>query len=176
MGDRTYTPDANAFLADGAAAQTASGYAQYGGADGVFDAGGNQNNTVTLPSIADVSSITPQQARIDAMCVVDVTAIDIASGNETYKIFVVGSNDPAFGVGKVVCLGGGMELGKGTSLDIPNGADAGSPPAVGGSRYEMPFCNEQNNVKYQYIKLYVAMGGTTPSMTYKAFVAVLPEP
>ena len=74
MGDRTYAVDANNFLADGAAALTASGYAQYGGADGIIDLGGNQNITVTLPSIAASSSITPQQARIDAAVVIDVTA------------------------------------------------------------------------------------------------------
>ena len=36
MGDRTYAVDANNFLADGAAAMTASGYAQFGGADGIM--------------------------------------------------------------------------------------------------------------------------------------------
>ncbi len=51
MGDRTYAVDANNFLSDGAAAITASGYAQYGGADGIIDCGGNQNITVTLPSM-----------------------------------------------------------------------------------------------------------------------------
>jgi hypothetical protein len=85
------------------------------------------------------------------------------------------SNDPAFGAGKVVC-GAEMEIGKGASLGFANGADAGAPPAVGGSRYELPLCTEQNNVKYQYGKLYAILGGTTPSVTFKAFVAVLPEP
>jgi hypothetical protein len=67
-----------------------------GGADGVVDLGGNQGVTVTLPAIDDVSTYTPQQARIDAMLVLDVTAIDIASGNETYQIDIMVSNDPNF--------------------------------------------------------------------------------
>ena len=66
--------DANMGLSDGSAAYAATGYAQYAGQDGVIDLGGNQNVTITLPSIADVSTITPQQARIDAVLVVDVTA------------------------------------------------------------------------------------------------------
>ena len=174
-GDRTYSFDANMALADGAIAQTASGYAQYGGADGIVDLGGNQNVTITLPSIADSTSITPQQARIDAVCVVDVTAIDISSGNETYRLCVVGSNDPNFGSGKVNCLGE-MEIGKGASLGFVNGQDAPTVPAIGGLRYEIPFSSEQANVKYEFVKLYLVLGGTTPSITFKAFVAVLPEP
>jgi hypothetical protein len=175
MGDRTYSYDANACLSDGAAAQTASGYAQCTGVDGIVDLGGNQLVTITLPSIADSSTITPQQARIDAVCVIDVTAIDIASGNETYRLCVVGSNDPAFGSGKVNCLGE-MEIGKGASLGFANGQDAPAVPAIGGNRYEVPFTNEQANVKYQFVKLYLVISGTTPSITFKAWVAVLPEP
>lgn len=169
QGDRTYTPDANNILADNAAALTATGFAQAGGADGVVDLGGNQGVTVTLPSIADVSSITPQQARIDAVLVVDVTAIDIASGNEVYNLILEGSNDPAWPAGSGQVLAA-MQLGKGASR-------AGSvlkDSVIG--RYELLFTNEQANVKYQYAKLYVVAGGTTPSIAFFAFIAVLGEP
>lgn len=175
QGDRTYSIDANMILSDGAAAQTADGYAQYAGADGIVDFGGNQNVTITLPSIADVSTITPQQARIDAVCVVDITAIDIASANETYRLTLLGSNDPAFAAATTVCLAQ-MEFGKGASLSFPNGKDFPSVPSGSGLRLEMPFAAEQANVKIQYAKLWLDVGGTTPSLTYKAFVAVLPEP
>ena len=175
MGDRTYSIDANMILADGAAALTASGYAQYAGADGIVDFGGNQNVTITLPAIADVASITPQQARIDAVCVLDVTAIKTSSGNELYTLFLVGSNNPAFSAGTVAMLGA-LEFGAAASLEYPNGFVTPAPAAVGGSRYEILFAAEQNNVKYEFAKLYVLAEGTTPSITFKAFVAVLPEP
>lgn len=172
-GDRTYSIDANMILSDGAAAITASGYAQFAGADGIVDLGGNQNVSITLPSIADVSSITPQQARIDAVCVVDVTAVT-TSGTAVEKLILVGSNNAAFSAGTVAQLGM-MEFGAAASLEQVNGFVTPAPPAVGGSRYEIPFTSEQNNVKYQFVKLYVVIANSG-SITFKAFVAVLPEP
>lgn len=173
MGDRTYSFDANMALSDGAAAYTASGYAQYGGADGIIDLGGNQNVTVTLPSIADSSSITPQQARIDAVCVLDLTAVT-TTGTASEKVIIVLSNDPAFGAGKTI-QAGMMEFGAIASQSQPNGFVTAAPNATGGSRYEIPFSSEQNNVKYQYVKIYVVIANSG-SITFKAFVAVLPEP
>lgn len=173
MGDRTYSFDANAGLSDGAVAITASGYAQYAGADGIMDLGGNQSVTITLPSIADVTTITPQQARIDAVLVVDVTAVT-TTGTASEKLIIVGSNDPAFGAGKTTQLGM-MEFGAIASQEQPNGFVTAAPNAVGGSRYEIPFCSEQNNVKYEYVKVYVVIANSG-SITFKAFVAVLPEP
>ncbi len=174
MGDRTYSFDANAALSDGAAAIAATGYSQYAGSDGLFDSGGNQNVTVQLPSIADGSGIiTPQQARIDAALVVDLTAVT-TSGTASAKLILVGSNDPAFGAGKSAQLGM-MEFGAAASLEQANGFLTPAPNAVGGSRYELMFTNEQNNVKYQFIKLYVVIANSG-SITFKAFIAVLPEP
>lgn len=172
MGDRTYTFDANNGLSDAAAAQTVSGYAQYGGADGVVDTGGNQNVTITLPTIANSSTITPQQARIDCVIPIWVTAIN-TSASSSYKLLVLGSNDPAFGAGKVECLGS-IQLGIAGSNDVPNGITTPAPPAIGGDEYEVLICTEQNNVKYQYVKLYVVIAGGSATITYKAFLAVLP--
>jgi hypothetical protein len=173
MGDRTYSFDGNMGLSDGAAAITASGYAQYAGSDGIVDFGGNQNVTVTLPSIADVSSITPQQARIDAVCVIDMTAVT-TTGTASEKLILVLSNNPAFSAGTTI-MAGMMEFGAIASQDQPNGFVTAAPPAVGGSRYEIPFTTEQNNVKYEYLKLYVVIANSG-SVTFRAFVAVLPEP
>lgn len=156
MGDRTYSFDINLVLSDNSVAYTATGYAQANGADAVLDLGGNQN-------------VTPvQQARMDGMLVVDVTAITLGTAN-LHRLLLVGSNDPNFGAGNVVSLAG-IELGKGTALDVTNGKDS----VVG--RYEVPFCTEQANVKYEYVKLQNSISGATASISYSAFVAVLPEP
>jgi hypothetical protein len=173
QGDRTYAFDANMALSDGAAAIAATGYAQYAGADGIVDLGGNQNVTITLPSIADVSTITPQQPRIDAQLVMDVTAVT-TSGSALEKVILVGSNDPGFGSGNVIILGM-MEFGAAAQIDALNAFVTAAPNAVGGSRYEIGFTNEQNNVKYEFVKLYCVITGSG-SITFKAFVAVTPEP
>jgi len=172
MGDRTYVFDANNGLSDGAAAVTASGYAQYAGADGLVDLGGNQGVTITLPSIADSSTITPQQPRIDAVAVIDLTAVT-TSGTSSEKLIIVGSNDPGFGAGKAIQLGM-MEFGAIASQDQPNGFVTAAPPSIGGSRYEIPFTNEQNNIKYQFVKLYVVIANSG-SITFRAMVCVLPR-
>lgn len=156
MGDRTYSFDVNLLLSDNAAAYTADGYAQVGGADAVLDLGGNQGVTPT------------QQARIDAMCVIDVTAIDIASNDETYVLRILGCNTAGFA--SAVRELAAITLGKGSVL-VPATQSNG---IVG--RYELPFCTEQVNTKYEFVKLYVDVGGTTPSIAFQAFVAVLPEP
>ena len=173
QGDRTYSVDANLFLSDGAASYTANGYAQYGGADGIIDLGGNQNVTITLPSIADVSTITPQQPRIDAQVVIDVTA-GTFTGTTLFKIYVVASNDAGFGATKVACLGM-LSFGAAASQEYSNGFITATPATVGGSRFEIGITNEQNGIKYQFLKLYNVIANSA-ALTYKAFLAVTPEP
>ena len=173
MGDRSYAFDANNGLSDGTTSYTASGYAQYAGADGVVDCGGNQQVTYTLPSIADVSSLTPQRARIDAVVVVDVTA-GTFTGTTLFKIYAVASNDPAFGAGNVVTVGM-LAFGNSGGAEYLNALTTATPPSVGGSVYEMPICMEQNNVKYEFLKLYNVVANSA-TLTYFAFLAVLPEP
>jgi hypothetical protein len=145
-------------LSDNAAAYTgAAAFTQVGGADGLVDFGGNQS---TSPK---------QQARIDAVLVMDVTALNIASSDEKYNVQLLGSNDPAFGAGAVEMLGE-YSFGKGSQRDGVNMVDT----VVG--RYELEFTNEQANVKYQYVKVRVTTAGTGPSISFAAFVAVTPEP
>jgi hypothetical protein len=154
QGDRTYSFDANLQLSDGAAAYTASGYAQVAGADGILDLGGNQGTSPT------------QQARIDAVCVIDISAITV-SGTNTYKIKMMGCNTSAF-ASAVVNLSS-IELGKGSSL-VPTTQSDGAA-----GRIELPFTTERLNTKYEFVKLYNELANS-PSITYTAFVAVLPEP
>lgn len=176
-GSRTYDFDANLQFSDGVSAITVASYAQVNGAQGIIDLGGNQGITITLPSIAVTSSIKPQQARHDLACVIYITAQTLA-GSDVYKIFVVGSNDPAFATGNVV-LGAG-QFGEGTAMDIPNAANSHAPAGIGpppgfpaGDFYEILFTNEYNGTPMQYASLYLA--GTFGSITFIAFAARLPR-
>lgn len=152
--DRTYTPDINLFFSDNAAAYTASGYLQVGGANGVLDLGGNQSTTPA------------QQARIDAIAIFDVTAITV-SGTNTYQLDIVLSNDPAFLTGNVIAAG--IQLGKGTSLRI-----SGQSDSVTG-RYEVGFTNQLAGTIYEYLQVYLT-AANSPSISILGFIAVLPEP
>lgn len=160
--DRTYSFDANLELSDNAAAYTASGWAQKGGADGVVDLGGNQGTSPV------------QQARIDAVCVVDVTALDGVTTDEAYRLIVAGSNDPAFPNGAAQVLGE-VELAGGILSVLGLGGAGVTKTAVTG-RYEIMFTNNVAGNFYQYVKLFLVLTGTTPSISLEAFIAVLPEP
>lgn len=155
--DRTYSFDANLVLSDGLAAQTATGFAQASGANAILDLGGNQG-------------VTPlQQARIDAVAVIDVTTLKISAGNEKYNLMILVSNDPAFGAGNVD-MAAEISIGKGASRDGLNMKDS----VVG--RIELPFCTQVGGTLYEYAALYIVESGTLPSITVSAFVAVLMEP
>lgn len=154
MGDRTYSFDVNLQLSDNAAAYTASGFLQVGGANKTLDFGGNQTTT------------PKQQARIDAVLVVDVTAIDVASGDEEYQLLIEGSNDSAFGAGTVEVLAAYV-FGKTAHRIGTNIMDS-----IAG-RYEIPFCTETPNGKFQNVRGELVISGTTPSISLSAFVAPL---
>jgi hypothetical protein len=162
--DRTYTFDKNLELADGAVPMTVTGFAQTGGANGVLDLGGNQGTT------------PKQQSRIDAVCVIDMTSI-ANNGTQTYKFMLLGSNDAGMATGNV-CLGE-VTVGAGASIDGINMATSPpvtAPATVGSGRYELLFTTNQAGLLYEFVALYVIIGGAASSAAFKAFVAVLPEP
>jgi hypothetical protein len=174
MARRNYSFDASMQLSDGAAAYTAAGYSQVGGAQAILDLGGNQGITITLPSIADSSTITPQQARIDAVAVIYLSAITVA-GSDVYKVAIVGSNTAAVNSSNAIL--GMLEFGEGANMDCLNGANTTAPAGSGnfpaGNQYELLFTNEQNGVPFEFITMYIS--GTFGSITFTSFVAVLPR-
>lgn len=174
-GDRSYTFDANLAVSDGIVPMTVAGWASYAGSPSIIDLGGNQGVTITLPSIAVNTTYTPQQPRIDAVLIVQVTQIIVT--NNAYRLILVGSNSPSFSSAAWL---GSMELGIGSTLDgyTAGGAAFGNTPALlaGGTPtqfYEVPFTNEQNNVKYEFLGLWLTATGSVPAITFKAFVAEL---
>lgn len=89
--------------------------------------------------------------RMDGRVIVDVTAIEVASGNEAYAIKTQFSASATFASG--VIGGTQIELGD-SSVLIGESADS----AVG--RYEIPCTNEINGTVYRYMRLYTDVQGT----------------
>ena len=164
MGDRSYSFDTNLALADGAAAVTAAGWAQVGGAIATLDLGGNQATGAVLVA-----------ARIDAMCIIMISAIT-TTGSDYYRLTLAGSNDPAFGAGNVQNLAS-IDFGNSSVRDglnaLTTAAPGGSTAYPADNMYELPFTNEQNSVKYEFLQMYVAVTG---SIQFSAYISVLPEP
>lgn len=174
MARRNYTFDAGMQLDDGANAHAAAGWATVGAAQAIVDLGGNQGITYTLPSIANVSSLTPQQARIDLVCVIYISAQTI-SGSDIYRLTMVGSNNAGLTTGNNVL--GQLQFGEGAQMDPPNCSNSHAPAGSGnfpaGDQYELLFTNEFQGTPLQYLGLYVS--GTFGSITFEAYAAVLPR-
>lgn len=129
-----------ALLLKDAGAITADGVTQVDGADKVLEIG---------------------HGRYTGEIVVDITAIDVASGNETYAIRTQFSDDAGFGSG--VVNGATLEVGAAVS-----GADA-----TEAGRYVLPFTNVVGDVQRKYMRVFVDVGGTSPSIDFQAFVGKL---
>ena len=150
--DRTYNYDVNLQVSDGSA-YSVTGWSTVGGATAQIDFGGNQGTSPV------------ELARMDAMLVVDATAMTV-TGTDTARLVIALSNDPAFGAGNVV-EGPSIMIGAGASLDVPNGATSVT------GRYEVGFTNQIAGTIYEFMQLYIVIGSTA-SLTFEAFVAVIP--
>jgi hypothetical protein len=174
MARRNYAYDANMSLEDGGAAHTAASWGSVGGAQSIVDLGGNQGITITLPSISNVATLTPQQARIDAVCVIYNVA-GTMSGSNLYRISLVGSNSPSMASGNAVL--GQLQLGSGTAMDPPNSGSSTAPLGSGnfpaGWQYELFFTNEYQNTPLEFVSLWVS--GTFGSVQFNAYISVLPR-
>jgi hypothetical protein len=112
--------------------------------------------TIAASSILDLGA-----ARVDARVIVDVSTIDVSSGDESYRLRVQLSNSATFASG-IFCP---VTLELGDSTVTGNSADS----AVG--RYEVPFSNEVNGTTYRYVRVNQVIAGTTPSYTAILYIA-----
>lgn len=114
-----------------------------------------------------------QPGRFTGMLALDITALDVTSGNETYQFSLIGSNDASVGNGNADLLAF-HDFAAASSGRIIATQLAASPaiPDAGraGSLIAIPFTNIMQGFIYQYLKLNVTAGGTTPSVTLSAWV------
>lgn len=98
---------------------------------------------------------------VDGYLILDVSAIETASGNEKYTIHLEGSNVAAMTSGSV------------TLCNIPLGNTTDPADAVTATgRFVVPFRNEQNGTLYQYVRIYTLVAGTIATgINFTAFLA-----
>jgi hypothetical protein len=103
-------------------------------------------------------------ARVDGRVIVDITAIEVATGDERYLIKTQFSNSPTFASG----VFGGPALDVGDSSVTKDSADTAVP-----TRRELPFCNQLDGVVYRYLRLFTEVQGTIAAgINYSAFAAL----
>lgn len=100
-------------------------------------------------------------ARWDGRVIVDVSALDVSSGDESYELRVQVSNSSTFAA--TVNTVASFRLGDST-------VTGGSADSVVG-RYELGFSTEFNGTTFRYVRINAVIAGTTPSINYTAFLA-----
>lgn len=140
------THDALTVLKD-AGAVTSSGVGQVGGSNKIIDLAGDPAGT-SIPPTAGMAAApdTPAEA------VIDISACDAASTDETYALYVEGSTSPTFASGNQILA----------QIPITRGTTG---------RFKLPFSNWQNGTTHRYLRCGHTLGGTTPSINYTCRLA-----
>jgi hypothetical protein len=100
-------------------------------------------------------------ALMDCDLVLDVTALEVATGDEVYTVSLEGSAVAAM-------TSGSVELAKITLGNNPAPADADT----GTGRFIVPVRNEQNGTLYRYVRINTVVAGTIATgINFSAFLA-----
>lgn len=105
----------------------------------------------------------------EADLVLDVTALEIDSNDESYMVILQGSNNATFSVSTDIIVMGMMLIGDKASTA---GAlySAAADDATG--RYIVPVRNERNGTTYRYLRIRTVVAGTIATgINYSAFLA-----
>jgi len=126
-------------------------------ADGAWQVGGSNK-------ILDVGD-----ALFQGNCVVDFSALEIASGDERYTIIIQGSNSPTFA--SDIAILAALPVGDGSTIAAAFGGSGVDVDDATG-RYVVPFSNERNGTLYRYIRGWTDVAGTIATgANFTAFVA-----
>jgi hypothetical protein len=105
--------------------------------------------------------------------VIDVSAANMATSDEYYQFALCGSNDAAFTNGNVELLAI-HDFAATSALRIIASISSVSPtmPITGSAatRHVIPFCNQMGGFVFQYLQLYLKVGGTGPSITFSSWI------
>jgi hypothetical protein len=107
--------------------------------------------------------------RKEGIWVINGTAIDFSSGDETYRLHLLGSNDVAFGNGNVDLLAfqDFAAASAGRIIATLLGASLAAPSVC-----YVPFVNLKQKLLYRYARCRLVAGGATPSITLSTWLSV----
>lgn len=108
---------------------------------------------------------------LSAHLVIDVTALEVDSNDESYEIIVQGSNTAAFATAADIYPLTSITIGDKAATRLASGVLAlGTDDAVG--RYVLPVRNERNGTTFRYLRLKTIVAGTIATgINYSAFLA-----
>lgn len=120
------------------------------------------------------TQVDAQTGRFDGYLVLDISAMDLSSNDETYRFLLLGSNDAAFANGNVETLAFKDFAAATAGRILPTVTPASyAVPASGkaATRWSIPISNLSGVYLFRYLQLYAVIGGTTPSITLSAWLA-----
>jgi hypothetical protein len=126
--------------------------------------------------LIDLGGANPVAAagRVDGIWNIDLSALDVSSGDEFYQFYLLGSQDSAFGNGNVEVLQQ-YDIAATAALRIIAtllGVSPAVPPAgLAGTLIQRPFTNLVGRIYYRYLKARVIIGGTTPTTTVTSWIS-----
>ncbi len=116
----------------------------------------------TVASAAKVADVGT--GLFEAQLIIDVTAIEVASGDEVYTITIEGSTTTGFSSGTEVEL---------ASIKVGDSSVTGGDTDSIAGRYTLPFNNrEVDGTCYRYLRVYTTVAGAIATgINYTAFIA-----
>jgi hypothetical protein len=135
----------------------------------------NISQTIDLGGYAPtpVGGIGSGAGRNDGVWVLNVSAMDFASADETCRFHLLGSNDVAFGNGNVDLLAFHDFAAASAGRIIGTGLMGASLPAP--TRVYVPFTTLRQGLVYRYVRARLVAGGTTPSITLTSWLSFANE-
>lgn len=126
-----------------------------------FDAATVLKAAGLIAASVDGATLDLGEGLFDGFLVLDVSAVEIDSGNEIYTVSVEGSSVPAM-TSLSVCLAKKVLGNVVVPMDNPTGI----------GRFVVPFRNEENGVLKRYIRLSTLVAGTVATgINFTAFLA-----
>jgi hypothetical protein len=120
------------------------------------------------------AQLTLSPGRLVGMLALDITALFGTSADEYYQFYLMGSNDANWGNGNVELLTAWDYSFASSTRMVPTilGVTPTIPPVTrAGALRAQPFTNMTfDRYVFQYLKLYLVTGGTTPSVTCSAWI------
>ena len=112
--------------------------------------------------------------RKEGIWTLSISAIDFSSNDEVYKFHLFGSNDVAFGNGNVELLAFHDFAATAALRQVATilGATPTIPPTgLAGTQVKIPFTTLMQRIVYRYVRSYVVIAGTTPTVTVTSWVS-----
>lgn len=124
----------------------------------------------------DLGGATPVSAvgRTDGIWNMDITALNLATGDESYTFRLLGSNDVAFGNGNVELLEQYDIAATAALRNLANilGINPTIPPTgLAGMLIQRPFTNLCCRIYYRFLRAHMVAVGTGPSVTISSWIS-----